>query len=238
MSKYKEDIIALRNEGKSYNEISKMLGCSKSVISHHCNKEDLQDIGLSHTKISDGIKNKINELRSEGCSVSQVADKLDISKASVITFSNQEVQRSNSSNVIKNINLDRRNTNYLGDLTELKICTKLHELGYVVSLPFGDNSRYDLIFDNNDGLHKVQCKHGNYSNGVISFRVCSSSKPNEYRTYHDEIDFFGVWCSHNDSVYLIPFDDVSNITGAATLRLVAPKNNVSSNIRWAKDYEI
>jgi hypothetical protein len=32
----KEKIIKLRNEGKTYNEIQKILGCSKSTISYHC----------------------------------------------------------------------------------------------------------------------------------------------------------------------------------------------------------
>jgi len=32
----KEDILKLRAEGKSYNEIQKLLGCSKSTIAYHC----------------------------------------------------------------------------------------------------------------------------------------------------------------------------------------------------------
>ncbi len=32
----KEDILKLRIEGKSYNEIQKLLGCSKSTIAYHC----------------------------------------------------------------------------------------------------------------------------------------------------------------------------------------------------------
>ena len=32
----KEDILRLRSEGKSFNQISKELGCSKSLISYHC----------------------------------------------------------------------------------------------------------------------------------------------------------------------------------------------------------
>jgi 5-methylcytosine-specific restriction endonuclease McrA len=32
----KEEILKLRNEGKSYNDISKILGCSKGTISYHC----------------------------------------------------------------------------------------------------------------------------------------------------------------------------------------------------------
>ena len=32
----KERILALRNEGLTYNEIKDLLGCSKSTISYHC----------------------------------------------------------------------------------------------------------------------------------------------------------------------------------------------------------
>jgi len=34
----KEDILRLRAEGKTYNEIKKELGCSKGTISYHCGK--------------------------------------------------------------------------------------------------------------------------------------------------------------------------------------------------------
>lgn len=36
MSKLSEDIMQLRNLGKSYNEISRELECSKSLVSYHC----------------------------------------------------------------------------------------------------------------------------------------------------------------------------------------------------------
>lgn len=35
----KEQIIQLRNAGKSYREIERILGCSKSTISYHCGKD-------------------------------------------------------------------------------------------------------------------------------------------------------------------------------------------------------
>lgn len=34
----KEQILKLRKEGKSYNQIQKILGCSKGTISYHCGK--------------------------------------------------------------------------------------------------------------------------------------------------------------------------------------------------------
>ena len=37
----KNKILKLRKEGKTYSEISKILNCAKSTVSHHCKKEGL-----------------------------------------------------------------------------------------------------------------------------------------------------------------------------------------------------
>ncbi len=43
MIKLKQKIIELRQEHKTYNEISKLLGCTKSVVSYHLNDNVLKD---------------------------------------------------------------------------------------------------------------------------------------------------------------------------------------------------
>ena len=35
----KEKILALREQGKSYRQICKILGCSSSTVSYHCDSE-------------------------------------------------------------------------------------------------------------------------------------------------------------------------------------------------------
>lgn len=57
----KEKILILRNEGKSYNEISKILGCSKATISHHCMRNNANDIGLSKRKLTEKEIDEIKE---------------------------------------------------------------------------------------------------------------------------------------------------------------------------------
>lgn len=58
----KEQIIELRQQRKSYNEISKILGCSKATISYHCMKSDTNDIGLKKGKIlTDEEQNNLRE---------------------------------------------------------------------------------------------------------------------------------------------------------------------------------
>ena len=51
------------------------------------------------------------------------------------------------------------NTKKLGNLTELQCMTYLYELGYSISIPFGNADKYDLILDVKDKLYKIQIKH-------------------------------------------------------------------------------
>lgn len=48
----KEDILKLRKEGKSYNKIQKILGCSKSTIAYHC------DGGKEKKRVTQQNKNR------------------------------------------------------------------------------------------------------------------------------------------------------------------------------------
>ena len=49
----KEQILKLRNEGKTYSEIKKILGCPKSTISYYCGNEQKEK-----------TKNRIRKRRS------------------------------------------------------------------------------------------------------------------------------------------------------------------------------
>ena len=61
MSSKKESIISLRESGKSFNEISKLLNCSKGYISTICKENKLSDIGLSVSKKLSSVE--IGELK-------------------------------------------------------------------------------------------------------------------------------------------------------------------------------
>lgn len=83
---YKEDIIRLRKQGKSYREIKSKLGCSKGNISYHCKQEGLANPNLDNTPISDEKKKKINSYYKNH-TLEETAEKLDISEASVLKYS-------------------------------------------------------------------------------------------------------------------------------------------------------
>jgi PD-(D/E)XK endonuclease len=118
----------------------------------------------------------------------------------------------------------------------------LHSLGFLVLLPFGENSRYDLVIDNGSELWRVQCKTGRLRNGSIRFKTCSSYAHHrdpamQTRHYQGEIDYFGVHCPETGAVYLIPISEL-DAKHTATLRSTPARNNQRKRVRAAKDYEV
>lgn len=51
----KESILKLRKEGKTYNEIIKLIGCSKSLISYYCNPNSKETIKKGKENRKNGI---------------------------------------------------------------------------------------------------------------------------------------------------------------------------------------
>ena len=125
-----------------------------------------------------------------------------------------------------------------GNLIELQSITAFYKLGYQVSIPYGENSRYDFIEDINGKLIKVQCKTSHEVDvGVIEFscRSCRSNTQSsiERRYNKEEIDYF---CTYwENKCYLIPVEETS---GSKKLRFVTPKNGQKVGISYAKDYEL
>lgn len=124
----------------------------------------------------------------------------------------------------------------IGRLTEAKALAHFTSLGYVVSLPFGGQARYDLIIDVNGKLIRVQVKTGQYKEGCIVFYTCSShylQGSHVHTTYSkDDIDYFLTeW---DDQFYLVPVEECGKVK---RLRIDIPKTKANtSNINWAKDY--
>jgi hypothetical protein len=130
----------------------------------------------------------------------------------------------------------------IGDASTLAIMTALRMTGSALYVPFGENTRSDLIIDCQERLIRVQCKTGRLREGAIRFAVCSSyghqrNPQTHRRNYHGQIDFFAVYCPETAGVYMIPIDDLPSAS-CAHLRVEAPRNNQRRRIRFAADYEI
>ncbi|MCU4744028.1 group I intron-associated PD-(D/E)XK endonuclease [Halobacteria archaeon AArc-m2/3/4] len=128
------------------------------------------------------------------------------------------------------------NTKQTGDETEAKIIAALISRGYSVSIPFGDNDRYDLILETGTELHRVQCKTGWIEDDVVRFKTASKTTSDgqvEMTDYDGEIDAFGVRCKDNDALYWVPLKDAGK--KSTYLRLTEPKIDHPS-VKLAEQY--
>lgn len=124
-----------------------------------------------------------------------------------------------------------------GDLTEAIVIAELKERGISVSKPFGDNERYDLLVEDEDGeLHRIQVKTGRYANGSVIFDGASqrtNCSGSAYETYAGDVDYFIVYCGRFESLFLVDADQVN--TGMS-LRVDDAKIDHPA-INWARDFE-
>jgi hypothetical protein len=130
----------------------------------------------------------------------------------------------------------------VGDRSTLAIMFALRTLGFGIYVPFGENTRTDLILESPSGLRRVQCKTGRYRNGAVLFATCSSYAHHPHpkvlkRDYIGEVDDFAVFCPDLGAVYLIPIEDLP-AKSTATLRVDPPRNNQLTRVRFARPYEI
>ena len=113
--------------------------------------------------------------------------------------------------------------------------------GYAFFVPFGENTRYDLVIDDGERLARVQCKTGRLRTGAVRFAVCSSyahhPNPKLRRDYQGEIDYFAVYCPETDGVYLVPIEDVPTRELGA-LRVSPPRNGQTAARPTCRGYEI
>ena len=122
-----------------------------------------------------------------------------------------------------------------GNLSEARILAAFVDNGYFVSIPFGSGHKYDFVIDDSTHLYRVQCKTGRIKNGTLVFNAYSMPGNGSVKTsYRGLADIFAVLNPHDDSVYLIPVDDVG--VSEVSLRLIPTLNNQAQGVRWAKFY--
>ena len=121
-----------------------------------------------------------------------------------------------------------------GNLTELQCLMSFYELGHKVSIPYGENCRYDFILDVNGTLLKIQVKTSHKDKEKESFTFKCRSVTGRGEVKHasyskEEIDYFATYW--DNKVYLVPVEECSS---QKTLRL--NKDTIRSNWNYAEDY--
>jgi len=85
---YKEQILSLREKGKTYKEIVEILGCSKSTVSYHCNPNVKRKVSEKTRKRRkkfgrhkrDNLYSKINRAKNTSKDIRILHDKLKQNK--------------------------------------------------------------------------------------------------------------------------------------------------------------
>jgi hypothetical protein len=129
-------------------------------------------------------------------------------------------------------------THRKGDLTEAIVIAELTKRGVPVSIPFGDNERYDIVVEApNGGLFRVQIKTGWLSDGTIRVKGHSqhtNSTGNTYKLYDSaDVDSFVAYCYELEAIYWVPEDEFAS---SIHLRIEEPKQ-MKPSINWAEEYE-
>lgn len=128
----------------------------------------------------------------------------------------------------------------VGFRTEAAILAELGRRGYLVSVPWGVNQRYDLILDLGDRFVRAQCKTGRLRGGTIEFNTISvqcNTKRIRTRDYRGDVDVFLVYCPDRPGeIYCIPVELTAK--RRTRLRIEPTLNGQARGIRWASDYEL
>jgi hypothetical protein len=130
------------------------------------------------------------------------------------------------------------NSKAVGELSEAIILAHLMRKGWAVSVPFGNNERYDMLIDTRPGILRAQCKTARYIHGCIEFASSSKNGFTGVRSpYAGQVDVFLIYSSYTEQVYMFPVE----LAGPTfvRLRVEQPKEHGGgSPVKWAEDYVI
>ena len=127
-----------------------------------------------------------------------------------------------------------------GNIAEAAIVAAAIKLGIDVYRPVGEGGRYDMIFEVDTRLIRVQCKWARRRGDVLMLRCYSSRRTREgvlNRKYEPgELDAFAAYCPDNEQCYFLPYELFTGRT-RVHLRLGPCLNNQKQAVNWARDYE-
>jgi hypothetical protein len=131
-------------------------------------------------------------------------------------------------------------TKQKGNVTELLCLLAFTKAGYKVSIPYGEDCRYDLVVDINNKLYRIQCKTSrSLDDPEDGFRfktkstVITSHGTKESSYNSSEIDYFAT--VYEGQCYLVPVDECGK---EKTLRYRYPKNGQKKGISLAENYKL
>jgi PD-(D/E)XK endonuclease len=136
--------------------------------------------------------------------------------------------------------MDHLTPSQKGAVAEAAITAAAIQLGLVVLRPLCEGGPYDLMFDLDPALLRVQCKLARLLPGVLYVGLQTNRcTPRGYVSTSyaaSEIDAVAAYSPHLNRCFLLPINQVE-CRKAIHLRLDPTKNNQAERIKWARDYE-
>ncbi len=252
MSKYKDEIINLRKQGKSYDEIEDKLGCSKGTISYHCKKEGFETIGLKNDyrekEVSDEKKEKIRS-HYKNHSAKKTAEKFNVSMSTVRRHGDKknvfDVDEFDKKAAKKDKLFEKGSTNtYTGNhkqgtLAEQLFVAEAINRGYNICEPLIE-CRYDFMLDNGEETKKVQVKSTKQKSKDGKRYIlrltskCRHSNPRRRYTKKEIDGIIGYLFDENTFVYIPPemFENRGRVTLRKSAKIDHPRINFLEDYIW------
>jgi hypothetical protein len=127
-----------------------------------------------------------------------------------------------------------------GITTELVVAQKFIEKGYIVSIPYGNNSRYDMIVDTDKDCYRIQVKHASLNdNGSYTVNTSNtvSTTAKNLRKYYTKEDVDFIVTVIEDQLVVIPVEMVEH-SQSKTFRTVLPQYGTKSNCNLIEDFSV
>jgi prevent-host-death family protein len=132
-------------------------------------------------------------------------------------------------------------TDQKGAVAELAIATEASRHGIGVLRPLNDGHRYDLVFDLDGRLLRVQCKWAQRQGEVVIVRARTSRRTADgfkRGTYSpEEIDFVAAYCAELNCCYAVPIRHFEPC-GQMHLRISPPLNGQRAGLHFADQYTL
>ena len=135
-------------------------------------------------------------------------------------------------------------TQIKGIKCELECAVKFIEAGFIVSVPYGNTSRYDLLVDiGNSKFLRIQCKtahqneNGSYTINTANQQFTATARNVKHYT-KDQIDFI---CSIvENQLVVIPVELIENCKSKIFRSHTYPplNNSCLSTVNWIDNYTI
>lgn len=125
-----------------------------------------------------------------------------------------------------------------GDLGVLKAQLDLHEQGYLILIPITEHAPFDIVAYKDGEFRRIQVKYKSLDKTgalTVHFRSCWADKHGTHMNDVDKdlVDLYCIYCPETDGCYYLNPNDYNK---SVTLRVKAPKNNQTKNIRLFSDF--